>query len=84
MVIYVQDPMDTDAKRRLLTLGEISVTGRLIDASNATLFATTTLDGEPMACIYKPIAGERALWDFPDGTLAHREYASYLLSKFWI
>ena len=82
MVIYVQDPMDTDAKRRLLTLGEISVTGRLIDASNATLFATTTLDGESMACIYKPIAGERALWDFPDGTLAHREYASYLLSKF--
>ena len=82
MVIYVQDQMDTDAKRRLLTLGEISVTGRLIDASNATLFATTTLDGESMACIYKPIAGERALWDFPDGTLAHREYASYLLSKF--
>lgn len=74
--------MDTDAKRRLLTLGEISVTGRLIDASNATLFATTTLDGESMACIYKPIAGERALWDFPDGTLAHREYASYLVSKF--
>ena len=68
--------------QRLLTLGEISVTGRLIDASNATLFATTTLDGESMACIYKPIAGERALWDFPDGTLAHREYASYLLSKF--
>lgn len=30
--------------------------------------------------VYKPIAGERPLWDFPDGTLAHRELAAYLLS----
>jgi uncharacterized repeat protein (TIGR03843 family) len=33
-------------------------------------------------CIYKPIAGERPLWDFPDGTLADREYAAYLVSEF--
>ncbi|WP_420114507.1 SCO1664 family protein, partial [Pseudactinotalea sp.] len=31
--------------------------------------------------VYKPVAGERPLWDFPDGTLAHREVASYLLSE---
>jgi uncharacterized repeat protein (TIGR03843 family) len=30
--------------------------------------------------VYKPIAGERPLFDFPDGTLAHREVAAYLVS----
>jgi uncharacterized repeat protein (TIGR03843 family) len=31
--------------------------------------------------VYKPIAGERPLWDFPDVTLAHREAAAYLVSE---
>jgi len=31
--------------------------------------------------IYKPILGERPLGDFPDGTLAHREVAAYLVSE---
>jgi uncharacterized repeat protein (TIGR03843 family) len=31
--------------------------------------------------VYKPIAGERPLWDFPDGRLADREVAAYLLSE---
>lgn len=30
--------------------------------------------------MYKPVTGERALWDFPDGTLAGREVAAYLVS----
>jgi len=60
--------MATDDKRSILTLGQMSVTGRLVDASNATLFATVELDGEEVACIYKPVAGERPLWDFSDGT----------------
>jgi hypothetical protein len=34
-----------------------------------------------MVCIYKPIAGERPLWDFPDGCLAHREFAAYIVSE---
>lgn len=57
------------------------VTGRLVDASNATLHATVTHNARSMACIYKPTAGERPLWDFPDGSLAHREYAAYLVSQ---
>jgi hypothetical protein len=65
----------------------LTVTGRLIDASNATLYAMCTVkdsDGErEFACIYKPIAGERPLWDFPDGTLANREYLTFLLSH-WL
>ena len=34
-----------------------------------------------MHCVYKPVAGERPLWDFPDGTLAGRELAAYLVSQ---
>lgn len=65
----------------------LTVTGRLIDASNATLYAMCTVkdaNGErEFPCIYKPIAGERPLWDFPDGTLANREYLTFLLSH-WL
>ena len=32
-------------------------------------------------CVYKPVAGERPLWDFPDGTLAGREVSAYLVSE---
>lgn len=73
--------MATDDKFAVLTDGVLKVTGRLVDASNATLYATSTLDGDEMTCIYKPIAGERPLWDFADGSLAHREYAAYLVSE---
>jgi uncharacterized repeat protein (TIGR03843 family) len=64
-----------------LTMGEINISGRLVDASNATLFGTCTYLGSELSIIYKPIAGERPLWDFADGNLASREYASYLLSE---
>lgn len=66
---------------KILSEGEISVEGRLVDASNATLFVEVTLNGESVKAIYKPIAGERPLWDFPDGNLASRERAAYLISE---
>jgi len=50
----------------LLREGELDVVGRLVDASNATLYCTVSLDGATAACVHKPIAGERPLWDFPD------------------
>ena len=65
-----------------LTHGEIEVSGRLVDASNATLYATSTFNGEELPVIYKPIAGERPLWDFTDGNLASRELAAYLISSY--
>src|SRR3954454_20384333 len=65
----------------LLRHGEISVEGRLVDASNATLFCQICHDGLDAMCVYKPVSGERALWDFPEGTLAGREVASYLVSQ---
>ena len=66
---------------RKLREGELTVTGRLIDASNATLLANCIVGDESIKCIYKPIAGERPLWDFQDGNLASREYAAFLISE---
>ena len=74
--------MATDDNFLTLTHGDLQVTGRLVDASNATLYATSTVGDQALVCIYKPIAGERPLWDFSDGCLAHREYAAFLVSEF--
>jgi uncharacterized repeat protein (TIGR03843 family) len=65
----------------LLERGEVEVRGRIMPASNATFFGTATLDGRSIECVYKPVAGERPLWDFPDGTLARREVAAYAVSE---
>ena len=54
--------------------------GRLAGASNATLYSTVTLDGVSAGCVYKPVAGEKPLWDFPAQTLARRETAAYEVS----
>jgi uncharacterized repeat protein (TIGR03843 family) len=74
------DPRDP-AVPGLLRHGRIEITGRLVDASNATLFGSISLDGLTAECVYKPVRGERPLWDFPDGTLAGREVAAYLVSE---
>ncbi len=65
----------------LMTNGVLSVTGRLVDASNATLYGTVSNGDDEARVIYKPVAGERPLWDFQDGNLAQREYASFLVSE---
>jgi uncharacterized repeat protein (TIGR03843 family) len=64
----------------LLCNGELTVEGRLMDASNATLYCAIAANGVAAACVYKPVAGERPLWDFPDGSLAQREVAAYEVS----
>ncbi|WP_337060762.1 SCO1664 family protein [Kineococcus sp. G2] len=74
---------EADALVHLAT-GELRVRGRLADASNATLYSVVlpagAAGGAELACVYKPVAGERPLWDFPDDTLARREVASYAVS----
>ncbi len=65
----------------LLERGTMHVEGRLVDASNATLYCTIKGGGAEAACVYKPVAGERPLWDFPTGTLAGREVAAYAVSR---
>lgn len=66
----------------VLTRGELTITGRLVDASNVTVLGTVAADGVEFSCVYKPIRGERPLWDFPDGTLAHREVAARKVSDY--
>jgi uncharacterized repeat protein (TIGR03843 family) len=73
--------LDEAEALRLLRLGEFALEGRLVEASNTTLRAFLTLDGVTARCVYKPVRGERPLWDFPDGTLAGREVAAYLVSR---
>jgi uncharacterized repeat protein (TIGR03843 family) len=70
---------DDDAQI-LLSTGTISVEGQVVDASNATLYVRVEQDGVAAAAAYKPVSGERPLWDFPDGTLAEREVAAYTVS----
>ena len=65
----------------LLESGEIEVLGRLTQASNASLYCRVFSDHQEVNAIYKPISGERPLWDFPDGNLALREVATYLTSE---
>src|SRR5690606_15529469 len=65
----------------ILRHGQLELEGRLIDASNTTLRCFVTLSGRTVRCVYKPVAGERPLWDFPTGTLAGREVAAYLVAE---
>jgi len=77
----IQHGLTEPAVLELLAEGELTVLGRLADASNATLYCEITAGETAAACVYKPVAGERPLWDFPDGTLAGRELAAFALSQ---
>lgn len=71
-----------DAERALLTTGDLHVEGQLAAASNTTLrCAIQGPDSQVLNCVYKPVRGERPLWDFPTGTLAKREVAMFELSR---
>jgi len=64
----------------LLRRGEIEVKGRLPWSSNGTFLVGLTLDGREDMAVYKPLRGERPLWDYPSG-LYRREVAVYLVSE---
>jgi uncharacterized repeat protein (TIGR03843 family) len=64
----------------LLSAGSIEVVGRMPWSSNATFLATVADAHHTARAVYKPGAGERGLWDFPDG-LFRREVAAYELDR---
>ncbi len=64
----------------VLTHGEMTVEGRVADSSNATFVVTLDHDLGSTRAIYKPLRGERPLWDFPPG-LHRREVAAWELSR---
>ena len=72
------DPVD-DPITHLLQ-GEIDVEGRMPYSSNATFLVHVTHEGRSHPAIYKPMRGERPLWDFEPG-LHRREVAAYRMSE---
>ena len=71
---------EAELTAEVLRRGEVEIIGRMPWSSNATFLVEACLDGETARGIYKPHAGERPLWDFPDG-LYRREVAAYELSR---
>ena len=73
----------TEQALAVLTSGEISMIGRMPWSSNATFLVDVEAPGEldfPIQAVYKPVRGERRLWDFPPG-LHRRERACFVLSE---
>ena len=70
----------TTAVVDLLTDGDLEFLGRVPTASNLTLVCRASTEETSLLCVYKPVRGEAPLWDFPDGTLAGREVATFLIS----
>lgn len=65
----------------LLRDGALQVLGRLPDSSNNALLCSIRDDRRRLRVVYKPVSGERPLWDFPDGTLCSREQAARVLDQ---
>jgi uncharacterized repeat protein (TIGR03843 family) len=60
--------------------GDITIIGRMPHSSNATFLVAVQCDETSFQAIYKPLRGERPLWDFEPG-LHRREIAAYMLSQ---
>jgi uncharacterized repeat protein (TIGR03843 family) len=82
--------MITDRLEALSILrdGDIEIIGRLVGSTNhAMLVRVRRVCPDPaeppdeIVAVYKPIAGERPLDDFPDGTLGRREVAAWHVSE---
>ena len=70
------EPLEEEAARAVLRDGDVEVLGRMPWSSNATFLVCLSLGTDQLLAIYKPQRGERPLWDFPRGTLCHREVAA--------
>ena len=82
MISSASDWINSEALIQALTSGELEVEGRLIGASNGALRCLVPITPDSsVRCVYKPVAGERPLWDFPQDTLSKREVASYEMSE---
>lgn len=75
--------MDANQERTLKILqeGNLTLEGQFVYGSNTTLLVTAQMEGREIKAVYKPVRGERPLWDFPQQTLAKREVAAYLVSE---
>jgi uncharacterized repeat protein (TIGR03843 family) len=72
-------PEDELTLTQLLTEGDIAVEMRMPYSSNATFLVRVSQGERSCRAIYKPLRGERPLWDFAPG-LHRREVAAYRLA----
>lgn len=61
--------------------GALHLEGQFVYGSNYTFMVECHYQGQTWKAVYKPVRGERPLWDFPDQTLTQREVAAYLVSE---
>jgi uncharacterized repeat protein (TIGR03843 family) len=73
--------MDTLAILDALQQGDLELQGQFLHGSNYTFLTHITCSGGEFQAVYKPRRGEQPLWDFPEGTLAKREVAAFLVSR---
>src|SRR5689334_25350995 len=72
---------DTASILRLLNCGSMREEHGMLRWSSNYAFLVSVSNGESTTlAVYKPQRGERPLWDFPDGTLCHREVAAFVVS----
>lgn len=75
-------PQTDESTLSALLSAEMELQGLMPWSSNYTFLTSLHAPGQPeILAIYKPADGERPLWDFPERTLSHREFASYLVSQ---
>jgi uncharacterized repeat protein (TIGR03843 family) len=65
----------------VLENGVLATKGKFLWGSNYTLLLSVEYGGAELRAVYKPVRGERPLWDFPEATLAGREVAAFLVSE---
>ena len=78
-----ESPQEISLERalKLLEQGDIELHGLLPWSSNYTFLVQVRDEELEALAVYKPSRGERPLWDFPEGTLALREMAAYVVSQ---
>jgi len=71
-----------DKRQILLALqeGDLRLEGQFIYGSNYTFLGNCEYEDQLFKVVYKPVKGERPLWDFPHQSLAKREVAAYVVS----
>jgi uncharacterized repeat protein (TIGR03843 family) len=73
--------LDHEVLLYILQNGKLQLEGEFMWGSNSTFYVTISLNDGVWKAVYKPVRGERPLWDFPPHTLAKREVAAYLVSQ---
>jgi hypothetical protein len=74
-------PFGTEEALEILRRGEAELRGLFRLGSNETFLCQVRSPSGSLPAVYKPVRGERPLWDFPAGSLAKREAAAFEVSR---